>query len=179
MFVLQDWIKDIPLMQQSVLLCAIRGPDGMAKHHPCKPLIRWYRRCILITAFEKKAITNPYELGGGSFTGPSCTNPEETGKTWEECMVPVADDFLNCRDELPLHYFMHFMHAAEILGYQHSDLFISNWWLNLYIRMAEALHLHVETRSEMMSRLGDNEEGWLARSDTSETKIYKANKLKQ
>lgn len=72
---LQDWVMLLPIMQQSVLMSAIRGPDGIAKKHKCKPLIRWFRRCILLSAFEGIAIDNPYHPGGGSFTGPSCRLP--------------------------------------------------------------------------------------------------------
>jgi hypothetical protein len=39
--VTQDWVNNLTFMQQSVLLSAIRGPDGFAKFHKAKPLIRW------------------------------------------------------------------------------------------------------------------------------------------
>lgn len=56
---LQDWVINLPLMQQSVLISAIRGPDGVAKKHKCKPLVRWFRRCVLVSAFDGAAITDP------------------------------------------------------------------------------------------------------------------------
>ena len=31
--VLQDWVSDLPMMQQTVLLTAVRGPDGLPKYH--------------------------------------------------------------------------------------------------------------------------------------------------
>ena len=37
--VIQDWVSQLSYMQQSVLLCSIRGPDGFAKHHACKPCL--------------------------------------------------------------------------------------------------------------------------------------------
>lgn len=167
---IQDWVTQLTIMQQSVLLCAVRGPDGFAKDHPCKPLLRWYRRCILISAFDGRALTTPYEPGGGSFTGPSydVNNP---GNFITE-MEKVVDMFINSRDEYHLHFYMHFIHAAEIIGYKHPLPWIANWWHNLYVRMVEALHLHPETKEEMDARLGDCEESWLGRSDTSETKKY-------
>ena len=91
-------------MQQTVLISAIRGPDGVAKGHRLKPLLRWYRRCIVLSAFDGRALTDPNEPGGGSFTGP-------LGITLET----AVDDFIKSRDEMTLHYYGHAMHAFEII----------------------------------------------------------------
>lgn len=176
MNVLQDWVSNLSIMQQSVLLCAVRGPDGFAKHHACKPLLRWYRRCVLISAFDGKALINPYEKGGGSFTGPSCKDSEPRKDCWEESMIEAVDEFIGSRDEYHLHFYMHFIHAAEIIGYKHPDDRIRDFWNSLYIRMVQSLHMVPETEEMMDGRLGDNEEGWLARSDTSETEKYRQSK---
>ena len=37
--VLQDWLCDLTLMQQSVVISAIRGCDGVPKRHKAKPLV--------------------------------------------------------------------------------------------------------------------------------------------
>lgn len=178
MNVLQPWVTKLTLMQQSVLLCAIRGPDGFAKHHVCKPLLRWYRRCVLISAFDKIAITNPYQKGGGSFTGPSCEDSLlRKDCWWETSMKEVVDDFIGSRDEYHLHFYMHFIHASEIIGYKHPDERIRQFWNKLYIRMIHSLHMLPETEEMMDKRLSDTEDGWLARSDTSETEKYKESKL--
>lgn len=58
-------------MQQTVLLTSIRGPDGVAKYHKVKYLLRWLRRCVLLSAMDGKVLGNPYDSNGGSFTGPS------------------------------------------------------------------------------------------------------------
>jgi hypothetical protein len=34
--VIQPWVSEIPFMQQTVLLTAIRGSDGCPKRHPSK-----------------------------------------------------------------------------------------------------------------------------------------------
>ena len=54
--VLQDWVLELTMMQQSVLIAAVRGPDGIAKNHVAKLLLRWYRRCILKSAFDQAVI---------------------------------------------------------------------------------------------------------------------------
>lgn len=69
--VLQPWISDLTMMQQTVLLTAVRGPDGVPKYGPTKMLLRWYRRCILLSAMDRAILTDPLCDGGGSFTGPS------------------------------------------------------------------------------------------------------------
>ena len=40
------WCTMLPLQQQSVLFLASRGPDGVAKVHPCKPVIIAYRATV-------------------------------------------------------------------------------------------------------------------------------------
>lgn len=69
--VLQPWVSGLSLMQQTVLLTAIRGPDGVPKYGPTKMLLRWYRRCTLFSAMDQAVLIDPLCEGGGSFTGPS------------------------------------------------------------------------------------------------------------
>lgn len=69
--VLQPWVSGLTFMQQTVLLTAIRGPDGVPKYGPTKMLLRWFRRCILFSAMDHAVLTDPLCKGGGSFTGPS------------------------------------------------------------------------------------------------------------
>lgn len=158
--VLQDWVCRLPFMQQSVLLSAMRNADGVAKRHPSKMLVRWYRRCVVLSAFDRKALTNPWEAGGGSYTGPI---PSDMN------LAQVTDHFIDARDEMSLHYFAHFMHAAEIIGYKHPDENIRFFWNTVYLRMVHALHTWPETEEQMDLRLGDTEETWRARSDPSST----------
>ena len=57
--VTQPWVWSLTFMQQSVLLTAIRGPDGLPKDHITKVLLRWYRRCVLRFAFQGTIFTDP------------------------------------------------------------------------------------------------------------------------
>lgn len=61
--VLQPWVQELSFMQQSVLISAVRGPDGIGKYHKGKGLIKWYRRCILVSAFDNGILTDPYHEG--------------------------------------------------------------------------------------------------------------------
>ena len=155
--VLNDWVQELTMMQQSVLLSAIRNADGIAKFHPQKMLMKWYRRCVLKSAFDGRELRDYDEPGGGSFTGPV------------KDINFALDEFVTARDGMTLHYYAHTMHAFEILGYKHPELVIRQFWHRGYVRMAEALHLWPETEEQMDLRLGDKMEGWVARNDPCAT----------
>lgn len=155
--VLNDWVIELTMMQQSVLLSAVRNADGIEKFHPQKRLLKWYRRCILRSAFDGITLNLANTEGGGSFTGPVHDLPQ------------ALDDFVTARDGMTLHYFAHAMHAFEILGYKHPDPITRQFWNEAYNRMAHAMHLWPETEFEMDSRLGDKQDGWEARNDPAAT----------
>lgn len=165
--VTQEWTHDLPCMQQTVLLTAVRGPDGVAKYHSCKYLIRWFRRCVLLGALDHNVFENPYDKRGGSFTGPSYVWPSGIAHNWTIEMDKVVVRYLQSLDELPHHFQLHFMHAAEIVGYKHPDPTIRDWWNWLYRELVKDMHLAVETVEEMDYRLGDSEAQWRATSSAA------------
>ncbi len=59
MNVIQPWVWKVPMMQQTVLLAAIRGPDGTPKYSRSKYILRWYRRCLLLFAMDQKVLDHP------------------------------------------------------------------------------------------------------------------------
>ena len=73
------------------------------------------------------------------------------------------DTYLRHVDELPHHFQLHFMHAAEIVGYKHPDLAIRNWWRDFYEALVNDAHLFPETEEQMDERLSDCEAAWRAR----------------
>lgn len=149
--VLQDWTFGITFMMQSVLITATRGPDGIRKDHPVKVLIRFLRRSFLLSAFDGRELWNPYEPGGGSFTGP--LNKEHSIDSYIEV-------YLRHVDELPHHFQLHMMHAAEILGYYHPDDDVRRYWLSFYKAIVNDAHLMPEPKEKMDRRLGDNPAHW-------------------
>jgi hypothetical protein len=160
--VLQDWVMELPFMQQSVLIAAMRGPDGVEKMHRSKMLCRWLRRCIVISAFDKKALDNPNDPRGGSYTGPSCPVSNSSFNEWEIPMNDVVKNYLDSIDSLPHHFHLHFLHAVEIIGYKHSNERIRTWWRMTYVRMAHDMHLNIEPEEHLDDRLNDNETDWRA-----------------
>lgn len=164
--VLQDWVQGLTMMQQTVLLTAIRGPDGTPKYGSVKMLLRWFRRCVLLSAIDGKVLDNPCDSNGGSFTGPSLDDEgDDCLDPWQDRMQTHVNAYLRELDAIPHHFQLHFLHAAEIVGYKHPDGAIAIWWRQLYVRLVHDMHLHPETESELDSRLGDTREGWLRRAD--------------
>lgn len=153
MSVLQEWVQNLTMMQQSVLISAVRAPDGIRKSHPVKTLMRWYRRCVLLSAMDRRVLTSPYEEGGGSFTGPL----DKTNGTIEQfCGI-----FLTHIDELPHHFVLHLMHAGQILGYKHPDEWTRKYWATFYYMVVKHFHLSPESEEKMDRRLGDRRDWWL------------------
>lgn len=158
--VLQDWVRELPLMMQTTLLTSIRGPDGCPKYGPTKMLLRWYRRCILVAAMEEVVLDNPYDGRGGSFMGPSYTpEGDRAGEPWTQRMFRILDRYLRELDGIPHHFQMHLLHSAEILGYKHPDPIIGEWWNAVYLTLVKDLHLNPETETDLDERLS-GEEGW-------------------
>jgi hypothetical protein len=171
--VLQDWVLELTFMQQSVLIASVRGPDGLRKDHPSKLLCRWLRRCFLISAFDKGALTNPESPGGGSFTGPSVSEEDYFRFSWQAwanaglpkwygIMIIKARDYLRYVDEMPHHFQLHLMHAAEIMGYKHPEPFVREFWNEFYLMIVNDAHLRPEPEVDMDKRLGDSERNWRA-----------------
>lgn len=163
--VVQPWVETLTYMQQTVLLTAVRGPDGSPKYGPTKMLLRWYRRCILRSSLEQgRTIATPYEFGGGSFMGPSY-EPTAFLHDWRPNLDGIVSQYLRELDALPHHFQLHFMHAVEIVGYKHPDVDVRSWWHGCYLRLVHDMHLWPETEKQLDRRLGDSREHWLERND--------------
>lgn len=141
-----EWCRRLPLQQQSVLLLAARGPDGINKDHPCKEIQRAYRATVLVAARYGRMLRLNGE--GDSFMSLAAII-EDT--MWDY----TVDRFLHTIDDLPHHFIMHLMHGAEILGYKHPERWLQERWLHLYFRMCEDMHLATETEGELDTRLCD------------------------
>lgn len=141
-----SWSLNLPIQQQSVLFLAGRGPDGIPKYHPCKHVQRAYRGTVLTAA----AFGRPLAYGeeGDSFM---CLKTFGDLGAWNR----VVDDFFLTIDELPHHFIMHLIHAAEIIGYKHPDVRFRFRWEGFYQRACVDMHVRPETDEEMDLRLCD------------------------
>lgn len=186
--VLQPWVNDLSMMQQTVVIELARGPDGLTKYHISKYLLRWFRRCFLYSALDSGEqckpviLVTPDEKGGGSFTGPSYHFVDYTdgssmcvagtymfsanrGDGWSFIMQQIVGEYIRGADELPHHWYRHFMHGVEIMGYKHPDEHIRQFWHQVYTRLCRDLHLNPETIEQLNSRLGDNRADWIRAGD--------------
>ena len=134
--VLQDWLMGIGLRHQGVVLSAVRGCDTLPKHHPVKRFTGALR-CDTLVSFSP--------------------NPSSFFKQVER---PEFTDLLAALDldELPLHYVMHLLHAAEVLAYYHPDRNRADCWQMFYLRVVKKLHLNPETKEQMDVRLNASED---------------------
>jgi hypothetical protein len=130
-------------------------------------LLRWFRRCVLISALDGVVLDNPADPRGGSFTGPSLTfdDIKYSREGWVRDMQTHVTEYIRNLDAIPAHFQHHFMHSIQILGYKHPDLPIRNFWRQTYYRLVKELHLGPESEADMDARLADNREAWLERSD--------------
>lgn len=158
--VLRPWVMALPLMQQAVLMTAVRCEDGTPKRHPLKDTVRLLRRAVFVSSFSGKEFDDPWadEGQGGSFSKPIKE---------EQTLSEVQDAFIDARDEMSHHYYTHFMHASHIVAIWHPDDLNRQFFRLIYDRMVHALHLNPETDEQLNARLSDSAANWKAREDRS------------
>lgn len=138
------WCLELPLQQQSVLLMGARGPDGIPKTHPCKDVQRAYRATVLVAARYGRCLRLGERADGFmALNHFRDTWPETIGRYYESI------------DQLPIHFVMHLLHGAQILGYKHPEQAFRQRWLEFYLLGCSEMHLYLESEMEMDDRLGD------------------------
>lgn len=149
----------LPIQQQSVLFLAARGPDGIAKSHPCKRVQRAYRATVLKAA--KYARCLKYGEKGDSFM---CLAEFANDTIWSA----VIEEFFRTADSLPHHFFMHLVHGAEIIGYKHPLPVFRMRWIDFYRVAVKDFHLTAETEKEMDARLSDWDQAFWPKAGSME-----------
>lgn len=145
--VLQDWVMQLPLRQQGVLILALRGPDGAVKESATKPIVRSLRACVMVSGREG----SPMEVGQ-KFDDDSFMRMDLV--TWRTEWAEVCKCFHNSMDAMNLHCWQHLIHAALIAG-QHPDKEVAYNWTYFYRTTVHKLHLYPETLDQMRYRLRD------------------------
>jgi hypothetical protein len=134
--VMRDWVSQLPLRHQGVLVTAIRGCDGAPKDDPSKALSCSIRRAIMNPADYRETT---YERG---FFGFSASR-----------MKKDIEQFLHSLDQYPLHYVTHLMHASEIIGYKHPNRNVCMFFNLVYRAMVKKFHLLPEQEGSLDERL--------------------------
>lgn len=130
--VVRPWLNNLSFKQQTVVLTALRGVDGKEKQDASKNFCKALRMTILHNASP----------GIGTFMAFTIK---------AEDVYKFAENI----DHYPVHWILHFLHAAEIIGEHcpHTDLRI--WWNNFYRILVNAMHLNPETAEALQTRLAD------------------------
>ena len=136
--VVKPWMSNLSLRMQTVILCTLRGCDGMPREDVSKQVIRHLRSVVLIH---------------GSPPGVPSTFMDPTGvvETFEE----LTDRMFGDVDKYPIHFLMHFLHSTEIIGLHHPDKDVADRWYKVYLAGVHKLHLSPESSEGLEARLGD------------------------
>lgn len=131
--VVKDWVTDLPLRMQGVLMSSVRGCDSVPKQDGAKHLQRAYRGLILNTPAKK----------------PSSFIDYVSGNDLGMRMRAVLDD----HDHYPVHYVLHLMHSVEIIGYFYPEPEQRARWEWFYKAMCSEFHLNPETKEQLIARM--------------------------
>lgn len=135
--ILQDWVMELPLRHQGVLLSATRGCDTTEKplssvHGPVE---RW------LSAYLRWTFLNPADVReleyDGAFMSP---NPPHS---WKASQL----------GHLPQHFYAHLMHAFQVVGVHHPNEIVAMECNTIYNMMVHNLHLMTEPDHMMETRL--------------------------
>jgi len=132
---LKPWVTALTIQAQGCLVCALRGPDAAHRDDPARALVRALRATVVCNAKD----VGPDDVFMGDGTGV--------------CAKDEVDLFFESVDQQPHHWYLHFVHAAEIVGYMHPNDEIRSFWGGFYARAVDGLHLSPEALEVMLQRL--------------------------
>lgn len=150
--ILQDWVTNLGIKHQGVLISAVRGCDTANKFDASKEVVRYMRSAILNA-----------HCGDASKAKSFIEVPKD-----ENSFLNAMRRYFREYDSLPTHYVIHLAHAAEIIGYHHPGLNRDTsskiedihgfMWLDFYRTFCDKLHLNVETKEQLDRRLNADED---------------------
>lgn len=141
--VVQEWVaENCSWKMQTVLLAAFRGCDGVPKHDISKVFTKNMRASLLKNADRDSGF---YGTLGFAVT-------KENKKLIDGFFIDCSKGSL---DQYPVHWMMHLLQAAEIIGYKGPDG-LNDYWMYFYKAGVSALHLNPETEEQLDERLKDN-----------------------
>lgn len=145
-YIVAPWMARLSFQQQTVVMLATRGPDGIRKRHPAKQVHIAYRGTVFRAA-ERGRFLNWGEEADSFMSMEIIASVDAWNRAVKEFFAHV--------DELPHHYTNHLAHAAQIIGYRHPDKDYRRAWSWFYLQWCDDCHVTPETHEEMNARLGD------------------------
>lgn len=148
--VLQNWVMELPLMQQAVLISAVRGPDGFNKNDAVKYIVRYFRGIVLNPAREDLVAQGRDDVFMNNLLGNYHSTEPDTPYFMIMCQA-----FLTNIDPYPLRFVLHLAHAAEIIGYKYPvrPSGIAMCWFWLYEEICKSFHMKPEDENQLDTRL--------------------------
>lgn len=154
--VLHDWVHKLTFQMQALLLTAMRGPDENNKHNAAKAIIRYLRGVVCKPAGDwDRTNNNDFMWGEYVKVIEKWHQHERKPDEHREVFQQYAYAFWEDHDEYPHHFIMHLVHCAQVVGYKHPDVSVSQWWGRFYLDACDAFHMNPETEKEMDRRLND------------------------
>jgi len=154
--VLHDWVMELPFTQQALLMLATRGPDGLPKETPAKLILHYLRGIVFKPAYpDFKGADGFMNIDYGEYTCAQQSHNDGPDIIFEYGwkFKKIQNDFFKDVDSYPLHFYMHLIHAAEVIGYHYPDPKICELWLNFYIEACTNFHMCPETKYLLNNRL--------------------------
>lgn len=147
--VVRPWLAQCcSFKEQAVLLSALRGCDGIEKEDVSKKFTRKLRSVLFYPA-----MINVMDSDVDKYMKTTINEND-------------FQQLVKGLDHYPMHWVMHFAHAAQIIGYRHPDGSIRNFWLMVYCGIVrDGLHLNTESVEQLDARLGDQEEWYPLKDD--------------
>jgi hypothetical protein len=136
---LRPWVTSLGLREQGTLVTGTRGCD-LAPKMPLDSIERQ------LTAYLRWLVGTPYDEREVDSTVGCFMRSAPPDRVWKPSEL----------EHYPLHWYVHLMHAFEVVGYRHPDLHHRHWCLVIYNRLVHAMHLTPETESEMATRLDED-----------------------
>lgn len=136
---LREWVQELPLREQGVLLSGMRGCDLTPKKpldSPERQLVSYLRYVVCVPNDEAEVGAAP-----GAYMQPNPPPDEE----WTPSEL----------GHYPLHWYAHVMHSYQVVGFRHPSRETRLIAERIYRRFVHSLHLEPEPMVVMVERLSE------------------------
>lgn len=147
--VLQDWVMQLPLREQGVILTGVRNCDVSPKH--------------LATIVERNGCSTGESTPDRQLTAFlrwCCLNPADPREVdvpgaWFQSKPP-CDWKPSMFGHFPQHWYSHIMHGFQVVAYRHPHDTIRHQAYTVYKRLVDNMHLETEHFSNYVERLSED-----------------------